>query len=124
MIMPDQEHDWLDERLAESPYIADGGFTERVVAQLSQSSLTDAQRARRRILATAGGCSFAVGLLLALIDIPAHASALTPGAFHFTVTDAAVYFSNLIRQPMVLYSSVGAIMLSSLAVLPFLRRWV
>jgi hypothetical protein len=122
--MEDQQQDWLDERLAQLPYIADGGFTERVIKHLPPPALADRRRLRSWILAGASCCALAVGVVLAMIDFPASSQELTPGAIHFPITDVAVYFSNLIRQPMVLYSSLGTIMLSSLSVLPFLRRWV
>lgn len=122
--MIDQEHDWLDERLAESPYIADGGFTERVVAHLPHSTLKDEGRVRRRILAFAGCSSFALGAVLGASDVPAFMQKLAPVANGTSITYAAGQFAELIREPMFFYSGAAAIAVSCFAMLPFLRRWV
>ncbi len=124
MIMPDQEHDWLDERLAEMPYLPDGGFTERVVSHLPQSIRTDAGRVRRRILTIATGSALALGLVLAVRDVPSLVHTMTPLANAAPFTHAAGYLVEWARQPMFFYGGAAAITLSSFAILPFLRRWV
>ena len=95
-----------------------------MVAHLPSATRTDAGRMRRRILAVTTGSALALGLVLAIRDVPTLVQGLTPFANGAPLAHAANELAELVRRPIILYAGAAVITVSSFAILPFLRRWV
>lgn len=112
------QDDWLDRQLAASSYIADDGFTNRVVERVSKSHAS-AVSVRTRILGLSGMCAAS---LLSL-----HLAMLMPIILHYLASiPTGVHVGNpnaLLTSPLFLYGSTGVMSLVSLAAIPLIRRW-
>jgi hypothetical protein len=117
--MRDQDQDWLDDHLAADNYIADDGFTARVITQLPKALPNRAASLRGRILFISA--VFSLGLALLLI-VPL--AGTVGSSFNQLSRDISIpHLVSLFRQPAVLYGGAGCILLLTLASIPFVRRW-
>jgi hypothetical protein len=117
--MIDQDHDWLDDHLAADNYLVDDGFTARVITQLPTALPHRAASLRGRILFISAVLSLGVALLL----IVPLAGTVGTSFYQLSRDISTAHLVSLFRQPAVLSSVAGCILLVTVASIPFVRRW-
>ena len=117
--MPNQDRDWLDERIAVQNYIPDDGFTAGVVNRVAKTRADAAGIVRRRILFLT---TFLAACLLVVQMVPL-ADGVSHLASRYSPLEAMKELAALLHQPGVVFGGAGCVILLGIASIPFLRRW-
>jgi hypothetical protein len=122
--MTDQDTDWLDDKLGVNNYIPDDGFSARVVDQLPQAWLSNAESMRRGILILCGFFAAGVAVGMLAMQIGPLKQAVSVLLSRSSMMAALNHFMLMMHEPVVLYSVSGGLFILAFAAIPLLRRWV
>jgi len=122
--MTDQDTDWLDDKLGVNNYIPDDGFSARVVDQLPQAWLSNAESMRRGILILCGFFAAGVAVGMLAMQIGPLKQAVSFLLSRSSMMAALNHFMLMMHEPVVLYSVSGGLFIVAFAAIPLLRRWV
>jgi hypothetical protein len=119
MHMEHQDGDWLDSQLAETSYVPDDGFTASVLQNLPKAPARPVS-IRTKVMLAAGFVACCILFLL----LPGALEAARQFAGNPAVTSTfSKTAGSLLHQPIVFYSSIGAIVALLIAAVPLAKRW-